>query len=992
MQTKRLACTVLSALSLSLITAMAEPDPAVVAPTREREHLAGQLTFGGLTTEDYSEGIGDVLLPLYFNGQSLLFLNPRMSFTDRSAQEYNIGIGFRQLLHDNRAIGGLNAYFDRRETARDAWFSQIGVGAEYLTHLVDLRANVYLPTNRTKRVNEFTTQEESISRTTRTETHEVWGEVYATGNSVWQQYQEFLTTRTRTTTTTTTRHFHEYELAMRGWDAEIGVRLPIEEIDDYLRTKLFAGYYHYYGRRDLDDVNGFRGRLELHVKPAFLIDAVYYADDALTGGNYSIGAYVSLPFDWSNIAIGRNPFAGATERWDAGRRSYDLRYRMTDMVRRDPQIRSVVAEPEEQEELRTVTAQATTRERTERTRREVYELLANVTFVDGNRGDDGNSGTFEDPKLTIQGGVDAANSPVVVFPLDGGAQYLENVELRAGVDLYGAYGVLGFAGKRLGGRPTIDGRLADLPAIRMANQTSVTGFRVWNTAGTATPDPLLGVPRYDRTGIYGANVTDIGLFDVIVENNMQGAMFLANAVPDFNLYVDHSVFRDNIRRGLFVRAIGTGIPNDSFNAVVHNSTFNDNNFGLFLRAMNYTDTFMSLENLTAEGNASDGIHVRVHGNQAVDAIVRVDGVTANGNERGLVVEMTGSGDQTLLVSDSSFGENRDHGLFAELAASQSAAGLFLNNRFEYNGWNVWGTGSAGILFNAVSANGDVTLLFEDNEVEGQEELGAVFNLEAPNGQVLGLFSGNLIRFNDSTGLDINATAGTSVNLNLQGNTVTENGWFYSRDGIQIDASAQNQVGVVVQDLEASSNQRNGLDITADAAAGSVLFLLEDVTANNNGDNGVWLNATADDSVIFFHHMVEASNNAANGLFAQAVAGGQVLYLIVDSTASDNGGHGIQANLTGAEGAIMVVQDSVFSGNTLDGVRFNLLANGGLLGQNAIFVMYESEALGNGDTDIHGSAQATGDGDVIIILQDVDHDSHSLSAIAEFGSSIITVTP
>jgi hypothetical protein len=103
-----------SILSVLLIAFLATVPPAAWAEEEvgaaEQERLNPLLTVGGLTTEDYTEGIGDVVLPLYYNGQGLLFLNPRFSFTDRSAEEYNLGLGFRHLLADGRMIGGVNAF------------------------------------------------------------------------------------------------------------------------------------------------------------------------------------------------------------------------------------------------------------------------------------------------------------------------------------------------------------------------------------------------------------------------------------------------------------------------------------------------------------------------------------------------------------------------------------------------------------------------------------------------------------------------------------------------------------------------------------------------------------------------------------------------------------------------------------------------------------------------------------------------------------------
>ncbi len=75
-----------------MVPIMGYADEVMAAPDRDPlPH--GSLTVGALYAEDYREGIGDVLAPLYFNGDGLFFVNPRASRTDKSASEVNIGIG-----------------------------------------------------------------------------------------------------------------------------------------------------------------------------------------------------------------------------------------------------------------------------------------------------------------------------------------------------------------------------------------------------------------------------------------------------------------------------------------------------------------------------------------------------------------------------------------------------------------------------------------------------------------------------------------------------------------------------------------------------------------------------------------------------------------------------------------------------------------------------------------------------------------------------------
>ncbi len=376
------------------------------------------LTLGTLYAEDYWEGTGDLLIPLMMTEDGLLFINPRTSGTDNDATEVNLGVGYRHLLRDRQAILGGNIFYDYRDTTYGARFHQFGAGIEYLSKYLDMRANVYVPTDTKKKVSEFEVTEEVTEMAAARYDITEYDDPYASGNSVFQPYTDSTVTRVNTTTTSTTRFFEQHEIAFWGWDAEIGTELPLPAIENYVRIKPFAGAVSYYGRSGVSDIESFRGRLEIHVRPSFFVDAVYLSDDALNGGHFSLAAYMTLPFDLANLAQGRNPFAGATERWTAGT-TEDITWRMTDLVKRDPQIRASLTEPEEQEEKATTTT-TTASEAIAKPTGEGTEVVAtDVTFVDGESGDDANPGTYEQPKATVQGGVDDPRSMVFVHEIDG---------------------------------------------------------------------------------------------------------------------------------------------------------------------------------------------------------------------------------------------------------------------------------------------------------------------------------------------------------------------------------------------------------------------------------------------------------------------------------------------------------------------------------------------------------------------------------------------
>ena len=187
------------AAGLCLAAGLSAPCAAAEAPPA---WPASELTVGFQSRHSETEGIGDLLVPLWNpGGNGLLFVNPRSAFTDHSAEEYNVGLGYRQLLPNRDVILGANAYFDYRDT-RFGSYKQWGVGLELLTPWVDARANYYDPEN--KKLVVGRESETTTRRTVRT-VAEGWGNPYASGNAVVQDY----VLSRRVTTETATRVFEQ---------------------------------------------------------------------------------------------------------------------------------------------------------------------------------------------------------------------------------------------------------------------------------------------------------------------------------------------------------------------------------------------------------------------------------------------------------------------------------------------------------------------------------------------------------------------------------------------------------------------------------------------------------------------------------------------------------------------------------------------------------------------------------------------------------------
>ncbi|WP_424688407.1 MAG: inverse autotransporter beta domain-containing protein [Halarcobacter ebronensis] len=168
-------------------------------------------------------GEADIFLPITQNENSLLFTTLRYRLDNQSSREGNFGLGIRHILPSNWIIGGY-AYYDRRKSPYDNIFRQVTLGVELLSNDWDFRANIYKPFGKKEYL------EESLSQVEFTDT----SILYSQGE----------------------------ERALKGFDAEIGWRIPIFEEDEDKQLRLYIGGYKFY-EKDIETIKGPRGRIDL---------------------------------------------------------------------------------------------------------------------------------------------------------------------------------------------------------------------------------------------------------------------------------------------------------------------------------------------------------------------------------------------------------------------------------------------------------------------------------------------------------------------------------------------------------------------------------------------------------------------------------------------------------------------------------------------------------------------------------------------------------
>ncbi len=172
---------------------------------------------------DRSMGLGQLMIPLYQDGQSLIFADVRGRFADNSSTEGNFGLAMRTMV-DPTWIFGLYGFYDYTRTANDNSFNQATFGMEALSVRYEARVNGYFPESGAKRANKITTAEFDS------------GTIFVRGG---------------------------FERAYYGVDAEVGALLSEGYAGNVELRGFVGGYYFDTSDSRFPTVAGPKGRLEL---------------------------------------------------------------------------------------------------------------------------------------------------------------------------------------------------------------------------------------------------------------------------------------------------------------------------------------------------------------------------------------------------------------------------------------------------------------------------------------------------------------------------------------------------------------------------------------------------------------------------------------------------------------------------------------------------------------------------------------------------------
>lgn len=186
---------------------------------------------------DRSYGGIEGVLPLSQNGTSLTFADLKFKLGQNGTYEGNLGAGHRFLTDSKQWALGFYGAWDHRKSSNDNAFNQLTVGAEALSDSMDFRFNYYYPlTDRA---------------------------LLGLGNNY--NFEDF--------------HIYQsgiWEEAMRGFDVEAGVLLPVS---DKWETRAYAAYYNFEGKDIAPQMDGWRVRLEVRPTNNIAVSLSHQQDD-----------------------------------------------------------------------------------------------------------------------------------------------------------------------------------------------------------------------------------------------------------------------------------------------------------------------------------------------------------------------------------------------------------------------------------------------------------------------------------------------------------------------------------------------------------------------------------------------------------------------------------------------------------------------------------------------------------------------------------------
>lgn len=555
---------------------LAAPVQAAAADKAPVPKWSPWLEFGGYYSSESSRGEAAAFAPLLQNQSSLFFFDLRTKLFEQAVNEGNFALGYRQMIGDWNL--GLWAGYDRRRTAFGSVFNQVSAGFEALSANWDLRANVYLPLNHEKLISQSTT-------------------VIPTTTSVAIVGSDILMTTSGSQTISRLT-----EVAPRGFDAEVGYRLPV--LPDSLKQELrvYAGGFYFDHKLLAKEIAGPKARAEWRFNDIIptlpgsrLSIEAEVRNDAVRGTDWELGARLRIPFghDRSYAQL------SAQER------------RMTEAVKRDTDI---------------VTSSKTTTTSTTTSATEKVE--------------DALTGTDFDRVATVDGG--AGNTQAAVTGAGSNSLIVASgtfntgtmVNLAANQTLLGAGGTIAVRGltsgkvvnfTASGATPTYNftGTTVTEAAFALAANNHVSGINMVGDPGMSQTNNAFKFAASNAPNVHLTNLDLHNFYGGFVRNTTFDGTNVNNVQLNMDRVVAH-----NDNRGASIQSVALFGDNNTVN--ITNSSFKNIRQGL---------------EFTGDGNTVSFDRVSIASTNINVGAIAVRGATAGGIS-------------TLSVTNSSFDDLR----------------------------------------------------------------------------------------------------------------------------------------------------------------------------------------------------------------------------------------------------------------------------------------------------------------------------------------------
>jgi len=675
--------------------------------------------------------------PIAQESDRVLYGDIRLMGDNDENREGNLGIGYRQI-HKNAVLGG-HAWIDRRRTQHNSTFHQLTFGLERLGHVVDARANVYVPLNSSRTI---TTP--NVGSTT----------PYLAGSGIFYDTNGSIS-----------------ETPQYGLDGELGYRIPIfQKHADAIRV--YGGGYHFF-RNNTDNVTGFRIRTEAQINRIVSVGARYQYDEP-RGSQGFLEATLKFPFSAKKLY---QTDALRSRLDEAPERDVDI---VTD-TKIDNGLTKPIINTTTGQQQRVIYVDNTNTQTGDGTKENPYSILKNaeanlqandVLYI--NHGDGTTAGMnqgiiIDKPNVTLIGSGSA-------FVYDGGKFTAQNGTNYSGVLLQAASVA-----------PIITNNQAFVDD-GTGNVTSITGNGIFATQDNISISGI-SVSNASAGGIFvlaqkpGTVFNNVMISNVTVTSSQNGRGILVHAYDGAminNVNVIGNTSNGNLGTGGIGIQIRARLAGSQINNIIiqNNKTNNNSLHGSEVLASNdarIVDTIM--QGNTTSGNNGIGVSVLSNLNSKLDIVRITDNIsTGNMGASGSGIRASSSNNSVIsnaMITNNISTSNIGRGIYILVDNSQLNQLSLIQNTASNN------TGSNGFGIDIrTGVNGIITEAYlTDNVTKTNTRSGLALIVAATSAINKADLQKNISTNNTDHGIWLYASAATSMlnNVSLSSNELTANG-------------------------------------------------------------------------------------------------------------------------------------------------------------------------------------------------------------------------